>query len=304
MGTINSLDIRIATFCKRCINYYIKKRTYIPPSPTPPNQDEIWESLFNDAQQFVYLIDNGTKIILNKDSIYCKLIYFGFEESEIKFLRKFLKKGDTFIDIGANIGLYSIYASKIVNNNGKVIAFEPTPTTFERLRQNILLNNLTNIEANNMGLSNKKSVLKLHISTDGHDAWNSFADLDNIVISEEINVNVDTLDSYINKKMIQNIKLIKLDVEGWEKYVIEGAANLLKRKDAPVFMVEFTEANAFASGYYLGEIYDFMKNHGYSWYSYNSELNSLILEKKKLHYPYENLIAIKNYCECYKRISE
>jgi FkbM family methyltransferase len=304
MGTVNSIDVKIAVFFKRCFNYYIKKRTYSPPQPPPPSQDETWESLFIDSERKLYSLDNEIKIILYKDSKYCKLIYFGFEETEIEFLKKYLKKGDTFIDIGANIGLYSLYASKIVDNKGKVIAFEPTPSTFKRLMQNIQLNNVTNVEANNIGLSNQKSTLKLHISNDGYDAWNSFTVLNDIVISDEIDAYVDTLDSYFASNNIKNVRLVKVDVEGWEKYVLEGATNLLKREDAPVFLIEFTETNAFAAGYYIGEIFDFMKNYGYDWYSFNSEQNLFINEKKKMHYPYENLIAIKNLNECLKRISE
>ncbi len=303
MGTINSIDVRIAIFFKRLFNYYIRKRTYVPEPTPPPSQNEIWESLFLNYKSYNHCIYDEITIKLFKESELCKCIYFGFELNEIEFVKKYLKSGDTFIDVGANIGFYTLIASKLVENTGKVIAFEPTPQVFERLQENIFLNNFSNVETYNIGLSNRRSVLPLNISNNGHDAWNSFAKLENIESSEVIEVSVEKLDAFINRTNIRKIDLVKIDVEGWEKYVLEGSENLLKNKDAPVFMIEFTETNAFSAGYYLGEIYDLMKNYGFEWYSYNSSLNSLIPEKKKLHYPYENLIAIKNIYECLNRIS-
>lgn len=299
MGTINRFDVSIAIFLRRCFNYYIKKRTYIPPT-----QDEIWESLFIDNESITHFLNNEIKIVLFRDSILCKFIYFGFEENEIKFLLKYLKKGDTFLDVGANIGMYSLLASKLVEDRGKIVAFEPTPIIFERLQQNIRLNELTNVYAFNLGLSNQKSTIDFHVSKDGHDAWNSFALLDLHHESETIKIDVDTIDSFLIEKKIDKVDLIKVDVEGWEKYVLEGSVSLLQKEDAPIFLVEFTETNAFAAGYYLGEIFDYMKSYGYDWYAYDAEQNLLINEKKKLHYPYENLIAIKNIDNCLKRITE
>lgn len=299
MSVFKSLDIKIANFINRCINYYVKKRSNIQP---PPTDDDIWNSLFTNSNKIEHELENNVRIILYKDSILCKLIYFGFEQTEISFVKKFLRKGDVFIDVGANIGLYSLYASKIIGSNGKIYAFEPTPVIFDRLKQNIRLNNFENIEPHNIGLSNSKSFIDFNISNDGHDAWNSFAKLPENISYEKIKVLVDTLDSFISENKIKNISLIKLDVEGWEKFVLEGCPYLLNTDNPPVFLVEYSENLAFSAGYYLGELFDLMKYYGYEWYSYNHESNVLKKEKKKLHYPYENLIAIKNFEFCNLRL--
>ena len=299
MGTINSIDVKIADFFKRAFNYYIKKRTYIKPSPS---QDEIWSSKFNNTDIFLHKINDHLKINLYKDSILCKLIYFGFEETEITFIKKYLKKGDTFFDIGANIGLYSLQASEIIGKNGVIYSFEPTPITFKRLIENIKLNNYNNIKTINIGFSNKKESSDFNISNDGHDAWNSFIKLNQLQNCSTIKVNVEKLDSFIKERNIQNISLIKLDVEGWEKFVLEGSTKLLSSKNPPVFIIEFTEEHAFAAGYYCGELFDYVKTFGYEWYSYDIETNKLIQQQKKLHYPYENLLAIKDINACIKRL--
>ena len=267
MGTLKSFDVKVAMFLKHCSNYYIRRRTYIPAPPPPPTPEEKWESLFGDSDSLIYKLDDEISIYLFKNSILCKLIYFGFELNEIGFIKKYLKNGDTFFDIGANIGLYTLHASKIIGNNGKVFAFEPTLGTFERLKQNIHLNELSNVKYYNIGLSNQKTILDLYVSNDGHDAWNSFALTDFLKESDTIKVEVDTIDTFIIENKIGKIDLIKLDVEGWEKYVLQGASELLSRDDSPVMMVEFTETNAFAAGYYLGEVYDFIEDFGYRWYS-------------------------------------
>ena len=299
MGNIKSIDVKVAIFFKRALNYYINKRTYKKPEPT---HEEIWENLPFVNNELTHALNNTTNIILNQDSVLCKLIYFGFEKNEIDFVSLFLKEGDVFFDIGANIGLFSLYASKIVGQKGSVIAFEPTPETYRRLLKNLKSNNCYNVKTFNIGLSDNLGVLNFNTSNTGHDAWNSFAKLNELSDSKTIEVEVDTLDDFIAKTKISNISLVKLDVEGWEKFVLKGACKLLESPSAPPFLVEFTEENAFAAGYYCGEVYDYLMEFGYSWYKYDRINNQLIKQSKQLHYPYENLIAIKSIENCIKRL--
>lgn len=302
MKSVNGFDVKTAVIFRKFFNHYIRKRSYA--SHSLPMKDELWESLFINDNSFIYNLDDEIKIILYKDSILCKSIYFGYEEDEISFTRKYLKKGDIFLDIGANVGLYSLSNSKIVGDEGRIFSFEPTPDTFGRLQQNIRLNKLTNIQPFKIGLSNQKVTMDLHVSRDGHDAWNSFVITEFLKGTDTVKVNVDSLDTFLNTNAIKKVDLIKIDVEGWEKFVLQGAINLIKSENSPVFLVEFTETNTYAAGYKPGEIYDFMTDCGYKWYSYNPKKNRLIREKKKSHYPYENLIAVKNMKDCQKRIAD
>lgn len=297
------LDVEIAIFFKRAFSYYIRKRIPIKPIIDPQVEaNERWLNNFKQQNFFEHYLDENIKIILYEDSILCKYIYETFEETEICFLKKFLKEGDCFFDIGANIGLFSLHASNIIGNNGMIIAFEPTPVTFNRLLKNIEINNFHNIKTVNIGLSYTSGTVKFHTSNEGYDAWNSFATLTDIGECVEIEVATNTLDNYISTNNINKIDLIKLDVEGWEFNVLKGATKLLSSPNSPVFLVEFTETNAFSAGYYCGELFDYVKSFGYEWYSYNVESNKLIIQQKKLHYPYENLIAIKDIDACYKRL--
>ncbi len=297
-----AIDVKIANFFRRCFSYYIRMRE-VPPVDPEIIKDEMWLANFDENQIcFQHSLNDEIKITLYKDSLLCKFIFFSFEEAEIAFLKKFLSKGNIFFDIGANIGLFSLYAANIVGDEGKVHGFEPTPTTFSRLKENVDLNSYTNVISKNIGLSNLNQTLQFHISTNGYDAWNSFANLNELVNSETIQIPTITLDQYIVDNQIKHIDLMKIDVEGWELNVLKGATKLLTSSDAPTLLVEFTETNAFAAGYYCGELFDYVQSFGYKWYSYDVKTNSLQPQIKKLHYPYENLIAIKNMDNCLKRI--
>ncbi len=300
---IMPLDVKIANFFRRVFSYYVLKRMPIKPVVDPElEKTENWLKNFHSEDHFEHNLAENIKIILYKDSRLCKLIYGSFEETEICFLKKFLRKGDCFFDIGANIGLFSLHASNIIGENGKIFAFEPTPVTFDRLKKNIDINKFLNINAENIGLSDATGVVKFNVSNNGFDAWNSFATLVDAGECTEIQVPTNTLDNYISISETEKIDLIKLDVEGWELNVLKGATRLLSTPNSPVLLVEFTETNAFAAGYYCGELFDFVKSFGYEWYAYNAESNELIIQQKKLHYPYENLIAIKDLSVCFERL--
>lgn len=298
------VDVKIADYFRRFFQYYIRKRTVREEIIIEESDDEKWNNTFEkNKTSFVYSLSDSVKINLYKDSFLCKLIYTSFEEAEIKFLKKFLRKGDCFFDIGANIGLFSLNASPIIGIDGEIFAFEPTPITFNRLNENVLLNEFNNIKTENIGLSDVKGELEFHTANNGYDALNSIVKLSELGDDySTIVVKADTIDNFIKSEKIGHIDLMKIDVEGWELNVAKGAKKLFSMPDAPVLMVEFTETNAFAAGYYLGELYDYIKSFGYTWYTYNAEENVLNLEEKKLHYPYNNLIAIKDLKSVFERL--
>lgn len=252
--------------------------------------NEYWNGLFNGNIFFEYNLNNDVKINLYKDSILSRLIYDGFEKEETDFIEKILKEGDVFVDIGTNIGLFSLLAAKIVGTEGKVLCFEPAPSTFYRLKENVTLNNFKNIHIKNIGLSDEPGELTFYVSNNGYDAWNSFAPSQDNKLESSIQVPVSTLDFELKDINKSKIKLVKIDVEGWEKFVLNGGKEFFI-EFSPIVMVEFTESNTFNAGYSVHEIYDIMQDFGYVWYTVKNK--TLILETKKLYYPYNNLIAIK-----------
>ena len=140
-------------------------------------------------------------------------------------------------------------------------------------------------------MSNEKGELTFYVSENGYDAWNSFAPSTGQKMQKEVPVLVSTLDYELDLVEKSKIRLIKIDVEGWEKFVLWGGKQFFNNY-APHVMVEFTDENTINAGYYASDIYDIMVAWGYEWFVLKKGL--LVKESKKIHYPYNNLIAIKS----------
>ncbi|MGN6267196.1 MAG: FkbM family methyltransferase [Ginsengibacter sp.] len=278
--------VHLATYVKFKSDNYLRK---IEQRKEQLKEKE-WLDNFADQNSFVFQFDEDIKIYLYKDSILSRYIYDGFEKDEIQFLKSNLKPGDIFVDIGSNVGLFSLVASKIVGANGFVHSFEPTPQTFARLQKNIALNGFINIKAKNIGLSDEKGKLDLQISENGFDAWNTFAKKENKRFQHKVSIEVSTIDDELTEIDKSRISFMKIDVEGWEKFVLKGGTSFF-RNYSPVVMVEFTETNTFDAGYFVQEIYDIMVEFGYRWF--RNKNGQLIPEEKKLRYRYDNLVAKK-----------
>lgn len=249
-----------------------------------------WDRKFDGNDFFLFKIDENLEMKLFRDSVLSKLIYKGFEVDETSFVKLLLNEGDVFVDIGANVGLFSLIASQKVGASGMVISFEPTPVTFERLQENINLNHLKNIDARRVALSDQAGSMDFYISENGHDAWNSLAPSKDSKLQKVINVPVSTLDEELNSVDKSKVRLIKIDVEGWEKFTLMGGENFLKEYE-PILLIEFTDQNTFNAGYMVQDIYMLLEKWGYAWYKISN--GELVPDPLRIKYPYNNLVAKK-----------
>jgi len=153
------------------------------------------------------------------------------EEADLAVLRQLLRAGQTFVDCGANIGLWSLTAASCVMPEGKVFAFEPNPHTFRRLVQNLELNKVAGIvEANNCACGREAGAGFLTCPTEHNTCRMSSRAADN-----SVQVKIVTLDDVLQKKRVHGIKI---DVEGAEMEVLEGAKSVI-RDSRPWICVEF-----------------------------------------------------------------
>ena len=262
-------------------------------------------SKFKSGSKNYYIknINKNVRMKLYKDSIISQAIFFDeFEQTELQFIRKILKPGDIFIDIGANQGIFSLIAANIVGPNGNVYSIEPAPINYFRLNDNIKLNNFSNVSTFQIALSNKKEHLSLKVSNDGYDAWNTFGIPTLGKKFSEIEVKVDTLYNFIDEKKIANILLIKIDVEGWEVPVLKGGIKLFSGINAPTILIEFSDITSQNAGYSCFELFNILKIFGYELFRYDATTNTLIKQKLKNNYDYVNLIATKNENDLFERI--
>ena len=141
-------------------------------------------------------------------------------KDDVAFFRDFLRPGDTIVDVGANIGSLTLQAAVIAGETGKVLAVEPHPRIFNFQRQNLALNHASQVEAHNVALG--EATGRLHFSDDRSDDQNAVRNDDGGIV-----IPVRTLDSLASG--LPEITLLKIDVEGYELSVLNGAAQTLTR---------------------------------------------------------------------------
>lgn len=251
-----------------------------------------WLKHFGTDRQKVLRLPNGQHLMLYADSVLCRTLDIQpFEDLERMFVSNYLNEGEVFFDVGANIGLFSVPAAHKVGKLGAVHGFEPCGKTFKRLTGNIERNHLNNVTAVNKGLSGSPGNLRLFVSNDGHDAWNSFAGgvAEKKGVTED--VSVTTLDDYIAASgVVPN--LIKIDVEGWEREVIKGGTALLSKADAPELLVEFTAKNCEHAGTSAIQLYKDIESLGYELFELRRD-SKLVRATEACDFTYCNLLATK-----------
>lgn len=179
----------------------------------------------------------------------------GYYEHDIDTIKYYINKGDVVLDIGANIGYYTIMFSKLA---GMVYAFEPNKENYDILMENIKLNECDNVRCYNMAVGDVTGVHKLWISDECmgmHRMYKSKYTTNN---TEE--VKIIKIDDVIRH---QKISFVKIDVEGYEGKVLRGMNNLLKYNEKLTMWVEMTEEGEKEAGGSLKDTKAFLKNHGF-----------------------------------------
>ncbi|MEZ4937996.1 MAG: FkbM family methyltransferase [Crocinitomicaceae bacterium] len=173
------------------------------------------------------------------DWIQENLFFLGkYEEAELKVIQNILKEGDTFIDVGANIGLFSLVASRHVGITGKVISFEPFPENFNHLEKHLQLNQIKNVQAENKAVGDEIGQIHLYHNPDDKNlGMVSTTASEN---SQKIDVELITLDHYFQQNPNPSIQMIKIDIEGHEYPALRGMQATLE-KYKPVLLVEIIE---------------------------------------------------------------
>jgi len=211
------------------------------------------------------------RLKFNPQTYMGKCLYYRgiYEEAIVKRLRKFLKPGMSFIDVGANVGFYTVIAGHLVGNEGKVIAFEPQRDLVKLLRSNIEINRLTNVSIEAVALGVRRSedfLYQVSKSNDGQ-ATLQLND-DEQVIGQPIPVHVNTLDRALADKRIEEVHGIKIDVEGAEVMVLEGFREHLERRNRPKFIyVECIEQHLARFGNSSAELFSFLRGYEYRLWS-------------------------------------
>jgi len=167
------------------------------------------------------------------------------EEATTDLFKKTVKEGDVIVDLGANIGYFTLLAAKLTGKKGRVYAFEPEPRNYNYLVKNIGLNNYDNVSAFQKAVSDRKGKTRLFICPydTGHHTINQPDGIEAYRQGRKGEVNgveIETLalDEYFKDKE-KRIDVIKIDVEGAEALAISGMKEILKNNENIKIFLEF-----------------------------------------------------------------
>ena len=224
----------------------------------------------NMPREIVAKTIDGCELCIDTTNNSYKYIYFlGEYESAISnIFRKIIERGDICLDIGANIGWYTTLFQKLVGPKGHVYAFEPVPHIFKQLKRNADLNSsLANVTINNLALGNEERTVDMHVFAnmpDGHSSISTFGNTE----FETFTSRMTTLDSYFAEHKIDNVSLVKMDVEGAELLALQGAEKLFQQDRLPVLEIEMALATTKGFGYLPNDLIEYIRARGdYDFYA-------------------------------------
>lgn len=196
-----------------------------------------------------------------------------YEGEILHFAAQVLSGGDVFIDVGAHVGFLSLFAATLVGSNGRVMSFEPEPGNFQALQRNKADNGYDHITLYNAAVSNQTDTLRFWFNRDndgGHALWNvgdhSFNTLSNAA-PLIMDVTALVLKDCVADLGLETIKILKIDAEGAERMVLEGAAPLLSAKRIDFIVCEINEFALNKLGTSQDDLRRFMASFGYATFA-------------------------------------
>lgn len=156
-----------------------------------------------------------------------------YEPDVVEYLISRILAGMVVIDIGANIGFFSLLMADLVSPTGEVLCYEPNPTTFEQLKKNIALNPYSNITPIQSAISNTTGTGRMSVLEDS--ALNTLALVKG---GEDIEIPLETLDASLRAHAVSRCDLIKIDIEGAEFLAVQGMKNTITLNPNIEFVIE------------------------------------------------------------------
>jgi FkbM family methyltransferase len=179
------------------------------------------------------------------------------------FLAACLRPGDVFADVGANIGMLTLLAARLVGESGTVLAFEPNPNAFARLREHIEMNGLGQVQLHNHGLADREDELVLQVVS-SHTGLGTFGDIapqDESLITARHRCRVERGDALLDRELGGPLTM-KIDVEGFECHVLRGLRGTLERH-RPAVLAEKDGRMLQKAGSSVAELTALLQSHGY-----------------------------------------
>lgn len=247
----------------------------------------------------VGLASKFRKLLLDKFGYYlheAKTMSVGTDYA-VDLVEKVGLKPNTIFDIGANIG-QTVEFYRDIYPNASIYSFEPIPKTFGELEQKCA--GMKNVNTFNIAFGEKKESMQIQVVKDETSVVNSLSDKfqDNLKSDSEsyetVNIQVERLDDFVKQNEIEKIDLLKIDTEGYEVQVLNGAADLLASGKVSAIICEAGFMRSNPRNTYFGDINDILEKHGYALFGIY-EMGHIGFKKGK---HYGNLLYLsKDYRE-------
>lgn len=246
---INKIKIGLFNFFKK--SYYFLAKT---PLREIPGMATLANNIFRMVWPSTNIIEvQGSKMFIdvNEKNPGLRQTFQAYamnrihEETTTNIFRKIIKPGNIFLDLGANIGYFSLLAAKLTGENGKIFSFEPEPKNFYYLQKNIEVNNYKNIYPFQKAVSDKNGEIELFICEydSGHHTIKQYEGVEvyshgRPTENRSIKIDAVKLDDFLADKA-DHIDVVKMDIEGAEALAVEGMKHLLEKNKNIKFLMEF-----------------------------------------------------------------
>lgn len=202
------------------------------------------------------------------DALYWPIYHgLGYEPEVTGIAERLIKPGDNVLDVGANVGWFTSLFGKLVGPDGRVIGFEPVPYNFTRLKEHVELNGLSkNTEILPVAVGKEESIVDIHIFENRTKARSSLSPLNETTNFTKLPVQMITLDDVVKKRGLNDISLMKVDVEGAEYGVLLGAKEILSHDKAPIIIIEINNDVNDSFGYKASDMKDLLRSYGYQYF--------------------------------------
>lgn len=223
-----------------------------------------------------------------------KKIYKNFEPLTTKIIRECLLTGQTFVDIGANIGYFSLLASKCVGVNGRVYAIEASPAVLPMLAANVA--GRENVEIVNSAVGERKGDTDFYLT---EDYVNSGVSLNPFLSdAKKINIPIDTLDDLLGEI---DVDFIKCDVQGDEIAVLNGAHQLISRSARLSLVIEWAPTWMKNAGYDPAMLPEALKSLGFDNIVILDDWLSRVLSVDQMQTEFSNDKTARRFCNIFAR---
>jgi len=254
---------------------------------------EMWQRTVADGDHRIARLPDGSILKVQLDIPYEQMVWLQDEEwDELRYIQNKLRPGDVFIDVGANIGLWTLVAATSVGPSGRVFSFEPNPTTFNRLSENIRLNGkVSRVEAFSKAVSADERVVSFVCERQHNLSAISSSGSDGPRTKKVPTLALDSL--LANELVASRLAGIKLDTEGHELEALQGASGLIEER-WPWIIVEFNTTLLASDALGDWPVYRFLAAKRYGPFVYDKRGNETEIGGSFSLHGYRNILFVRN----------